>query len=371
LVVYDGGGTVPPALAIAQRLVARGHEVSTLGPATLHARFEQAGSRYSRYARVAEWDDSRGRAYEDQEAAFLDLLGGMNLAEDVLAEVAARQPDVVVVDCMLGGAICALERTHAATAAFVHVLYQPWVSAWGATYLSVGPTREALGLAPLRGEPPLALLEHVDAALLLTAAELDFPGEVAANCRYVGPVFDDDPSARDWRNPWPDGDDRPLVVVSMSTTYQHQERALAAVLAALADLPLRVLVTTGHHLRLDEVQAPPNATLLTWIPHRRALADAVLVVTHAGHGTVVAALAQGVPLLCLPLGRDQHFNAERVAALGAGEVLPADTDPAEIRLAVETLLSCTRHRQAAQAMARAIAGYGDGAQAIHELEALL
>ena len=157
----------------------------------------------------------------------------------------------------------------------------------------------------------------------------------------------------------------------MSTTYQHQERALAAVLAALADLPVRVLVTLGPHLRPDEVEAPPNAAVLTWIPHRRVLADASLVVTHAGHGTVVVALAQGVPLLCLPLGRDQHVNAERVVALGAGEVLAADADPAEIRLAAETLLASARHRRAARAMARSIAGYGDGAQAIQAVEALL
>ena len=187
LIVYDGGGTVPPALAITRGLVARGHQVATLGPAALQTRFEQAWRPAVIRGMPAsqEWDVTRGRAYEDQGAAFLDLLCGMDLAEDVLAEVEARRPDVAIVDCMLGGAICACERAQVTTAAFVHVLYQPWVSQWGASFFDVEPTRKALGLPPLDVEPPLGLLEHVDAALLRHRRGADLPGEIAANGRYV------------------------------------------------------------------------------------------------------------------------------------------------------------------------------------------
>ena len=42
------------------------------------------------------------------------------------------------------------------------------------------------------------------------------------------------------------------------------------------------------------------------------LPHAALVVTHAGWQTINAALADGVPLVCVPDGRDQPDNAARV-----------------------------------------------------------
>ena len=59
-----------------------------------------------------------------------------------------------------------------------------------------------------------------------------------------------------------------------------------------------------------------------FVPHGEVLPHASLVVTHAGMGTVMSALSHGVPLLCLPLGRDQFFNAAMVERLGAGRALP-------------------------------------------------
>jgi UDP:flavonoid glycosyltransferase YjiC (YdhE family) len=52
---------------------------------------------------------------------------------------------------------------------------------------------------------------------------------------------------------------------------------------------------------------------------------------------VLRALAHGVPLLMLPLGRDQHLNAGRVAQLGAGIELEGDAPPEKIRNELERL----------------------------------
>jgi UDP:flavonoid glycosyltransferase YjiC (YdhE family) len=48
------------------------------------------------------------------------------------------------------------------------------------------------------------------------------------------------------------------------------------------------------------------------------LREAAVVVTHAGHGIVMKALAADIPMLCMPMGRDQNDNAARVVARGAG-----------------------------------------------------
>ena len=55
----------------------------------------------------------------------------------------------------------------------------------------------------------------------------------------------------------------------------------------------------------------------------RAVADAELVICHAGHGTVSASLLAGKPLLLLPLNIEQRMLSVRVVESGAGLAAPA------------------------------------------------
>jgi UDP:flavonoid glycosyltransferase YjiC (YdhE family) len=107
------------------------------------------------------------------------------------------------------------------------------------------------------------------------------------------------------------------------------------------------------------------------MPHGAILPYAAAVVTHAGHSTVMAALADGVPLVCMPMGRDQHTNAERVAALGVGRAISSDAPSAEIRDALHEVVTNESYRHAARRMAAAITDLGRGERAVSELEALL
>ena len=87
--------------------------------------------------------------------------------------------------------------------------------------------------------------------------------------------------------------------------------------------------------------------VLAFGDHDRLLPECALVVSHGGLGTVLRALAHGVPLLILPLGRDQAFNASRVEALGAGIALPLDASPQRIHAALGALGSDASFRAAA------------------------
>lgn len=101
------------------------------------------------------------------------------------------------------------------------------------------------------------------------------------------------------------------------------------------------------------------------------LPEAELVITHAGLGTVMAALRHGIPLLCLPLGRDQFGNASWVQSKGVGRTLPADADVGVIIAAVESLLAPeAAERMAARDMARIFEGYGGADTAADALEEL-
>ena len=94
------------------------------------------------------------------------------------------------------------------------------------------------------------------------------------------------------------------------------------------------------------------------------------MITHGGHGSVLRPIRAGVPVLCLPMGRDQPDNAARVEARGAGLTLSPDASPDDIREGLRRLLTENAFRAAALALGREIAAASDQADAVEELEML-
>ena len=92
------------------------------------------------------------------------------------------------------------------------------------------------------------------------------------------------------------------------------------------------------------------------------------MITHAGLGTTMAALGHGVPMVCVPMGRDQFFNAEQVQRMHVGRMLMPDADANTIADAARHVLADESHQAAAQCMATNIASYGGCPQAVQALE---
>jgi hypothetical protein len=118
-----------------------------------------------------------------------------------------------------------------------------------------------------------------------------------------------------------------------------------ALLAAVEGLDRPVLLTTGGDLDLGPV--PAHVTVKRWVPQLEALADAALVVCHGGSGTVLGALAAGLPLVIAPMFSDQFPNSQAIAEAGAGLV----TDAHGLRAAIETVLATPTYRAAAERIA--------------------
>jgi MGT family glycosyltransferase len=142
------------------------------------------------------------------------------------------------------------------------------------------------------------------------------------------------------------------------------------ILDALGVLDVRAVATTGRPLAGRAVRAPANVGVTEFVPHALVLGETDLMITHAGLGSVAAALSFGVPLVCTPLGRDQPLNAERVAKLGAGVALDGEPEPDDIARAVEHVLSDPSYAKAARAIAEEGAAEGGPAAAAAELESL-
>src|SRR5204862_4232854 len=177
-------------------------------------------------------------------------------------------------------------------------------------------TRVEVGLPPVRDLP--GLMARADRILVCSSPSYDFgSGSVPANVCYVGPQLEDHPGEGPGGR-WAGEPGRPLVLVGLSSTVMRQERLLQRAAGALGQLPVRGLVTTGPAVDPEVIAAPPNVTVTRWVRHADVLPHCSAVITHGGHGTVMKALIAGVPLVVVPLGRDQPDNAARVLRAGAG-----------------------------------------------------
>jgi UDP:flavonoid glycosyltransferase YjiC (YdhE family) len=101
------------------------------------------------------------------------------------------------------------------------------------------------------------------------------------------------------------------------------------------------------------------------------MAEVSAVITQGGHGTVNRALINGLPLLVLPMGRDQSDNAARVEANGAGLRLPPTASKAEIAAAAHRLIKEPHFRQAAIRLGDAIRADIDGDRLVREMVAMI
>jgi UDP:flavonoid glycosyltransferase YjiC (YdhE family) len=104
------------------------------------------------------------------------------------------------------------------------------------------------------------------------------------------------------------------------------------------------------------------------VRHADVLPHCSAVITHGGHGTVMKALIAGVPLVVVPLGRDQPDNAGRVVYAGAGTRLRKNATASALRTAVSRVTDDPRYRAAARHMAARLASERDDNRVVDELE---
>ncbi len=410
---WEGGGNVPPMLGAVRRLVARGHSVRVLGDHAMRTDVAAVGGTFvewrrapNRPDRTAASDFLRDWEAEGPGGDLIRVLDGICIgpsaayAADTIDELRRRAADVVVTSDLLFGPMMAAEAMDTPLALFgpnvsvfvpipgipplgpgimpptteEEIAHAEGVRAWFAEVMAgqlpvLNAARAGLGLRPLQScfeQPARAQL-----VLLATSRAFDFPAETLPPAiRYVGPLMDQPNWVGSWTSPWQPGDTRPLILVSLSSTFQNQTATIQAVLDAATKLPVRVLVTRGPALVGAPLNIPANAVAVDSAPHDEVMREATLVVTHCGHGTVMRALAHGRPMLCLPMGRDQNDNAARVVACGAGLRLTPNADVATIRAALTSLLQDPSYADAAAHLGRAISDAEPDDALVGEMEEL-
>lgn len=164
------------------------------------------------------------------------------------------------------------------------------------------------------------------------------------------------------------GRTRPLVYVSLGNVFSQPSSLWQVMLAALTELDVDALVTTGG-TDPDDLGAPPaNVRVERYVPQSHVLPRCAAVVCHAGFNTLIGAFAHGLPAVCLPLAADHPINARRCAEAGAGLncanapaldprgplVDPATLRPGDVACAISRLLDDPAFTNAATRIASEI-----------------
>jgi UDP:flavonoid glycosyltransferase YjiC (YdhE family) len=346
LFTFMGGpGHLQPLLPIAVAAKDAGHTVAVAGRASVLPAAEALG--LDVFATAADRDRAPERTPLvpvdlEKEARDLRVGFGLHLAREhapAVGELCEEwAPDVLVCDEVDFGSLIAAEGLGLPHASVVVLLTGSMLRRAGLE-ASLDTVRGEHGLPP---DPGLEMLRRY---LVLAPVPPSFRD----------PALDEPATLHAFRpgEPAPAvvATDPPTVYFTLGTEFNLESGDLfERVLAGLGELPVQVVATVGSELDPAALGTPPqNVRVERYVPQSEILARASAVVCHGGSGSVLGALAHGLPLVLLPMGADQPENAERCAALGAGRALDVvAATPDDVRDAVSAVLSDPSYRAAAE-----------------------
>lgn len=212
-----------------------------------------------------------------------------------------------------------------------------------------------------------ALFQRAPILLYLTAEPFEYPrSDWPENVRAIGPgpwaVPGEAPA---WLQELP----RPRVLVSVSSELQDDDAILRAALDGLAGEPGSLILTTAAH---DPAAFPPpneRVRVAQYLPHAAMVPHVDVVISHGGMGSTQRALANGVPVVVVPWGRDQMETGRRAERSGGGVLLPRGSlSPTRLREAVQEALA---KKAGAERVAAAFGAAAGARRAVELLEGLL
>ncbi|HYX50449.1 MAG TPA: glycosyltransferase, partial [Ktedonobacteraceae bacterium] len=189
------------------------------------------------------------------------------------------------------------------------------------------------------------------AVITQTPKEFDFPGiPWPAQFHYAGP-FHDDEGREPVLFPWEKLTDKPLIYAALGTLVNGLRDVYKHILEAVEPLEgVQVVLSVGKNIDSANLgPIPSNTIVVRSAPQIELLKRAALCITHAGLNTTLESLAQGVPMVAIPIGYDQPGTAARIAHHGTGEFIEVDeltTD--RLRGLIEKVLQDRSYRERAK-----------------------
>jgi zeaxanthin glucosyltransferase len=401
-------GHIHPFAALGRELISRGHRVTYLQMADLEEKIRSEGIDFEALGSI---DHPRGSLPVSLKA--LGQLKGLSalrftvkaverttvmVCRDAPDAIRRRKIDALLVDQMepAGGAVAdhlgipfvticnalAINRDPIAPPPF-----SPWTyraSGWAKARNIIGYTISdwlthpvARVVAEYRAKWKLPALASPDdsfsrlAQICQMPREFDFPRvALPDHFHYVGPLRR---PQRQMDFPWERLDGRPLVYASLGTLQNAREPVFRCFAEACKDLGVQLVVSHGGGLTEAQAASLPGAPLaVPYAPQDQLLGRTQLTLTHAGLNTVLDSLAQGVPMVAVPITYEQPAIARRVEWHGCGASIELSRLNAErLRRMLIGVMENARHREAAARMQRGISTAGGVERATLLIESAL
>ena len=408
---FPGTGHINPMTALARRLQQRGHSVVIFGIADVESRVRAAGVEFCQIGHsdyppgtLQKLDDRLGQLHGLATFKFtverVRSTALMILRDGPDAVRRANIEALLVDEADMGGTVAEhLGLPFVSIACFPPLIKdnripafcfgwpagQDWLSRLrnelgfkllsrvaAPIYAAVNRQRKAWGLPELNSSTD-ALSKLAQIAQL--PAALEFPvRNLLPVVHYTGPFVDARQRPKidfDWRLLDNRKAGPPLIYASLGTLQNGSDQVFRIIAEACAGLSAQLVLSLGGGLDPAGLgPLPGDPIVVKFAPQLDLVKRAAAVITHAGLNTVLESLAEGVPLVCIPMGNDQPGVAARVAARGAGVVIPRrKLNVRRLHSAVRSVLEDESYRRAArnlQAAMRHIDGLDRAADIVED-----
>ncbi|WFU69936.1 glycosyltransferase [Bradyrhizobium sp. CB2312] len=395
-------GHLNPMLAIANILIADGHEIAFLTGTVFRARVEASGARFFALPKGADFDlrDILSVVPELKtiapgpewlrlacERIFVDAVPAQN--QGLYESLEHFQADIIIGDDMFFGVLPMLlgPREARPPIALCGTSFPHWTRDDGApNFLGLPPATteeqrrqyaviadeydanvdlpvlrslnrvlKPFGVRPVTRPLFHSVIELADTYMQLSVPSFEFPRRFPPTVHFVGtpPIIRDQVPLPAWADEL-DGS-RKVVLVTQGTVANHNFGLLIVpTLKALANEPDVLVVVTAGGRPVDAIPGPipSNARVASYLPFEWLLPRVDVLVTNGGYGSVNQAMSFGIPLVTAGMTEDKADVNARVAWSGVGINLATnEPTPEALREAVRTVLDRPAYRMRASRMA--------------------
>lgn len=173
---------------------------------------------------------------------------------------------------------------------------------------------------------------------------------------FVGPLHKQQ-SRNKTAFPWERLDGRPLIYASMGTLQNGLDWVFKTFAEGCAELNAQLVLSLGGNLDPEKFSGlPGDPVVVRFAPQLEVLQRCSVCITHAGLNTALEALAQGVPMVAVPITNDQPGVAARIRWTGTGKMLSLKKlTSRSLHQAVREVLTSPLYREQARQVKREIA----------------
>jgi UDP:flavonoid glycosyltransferase YjiC (YdhE family) len=334
-------GHLMPHLAVAEELRRQGHTVVVHAEQDARPWLARSTCEFVPHATPLRDPFLRATTREQSIAAFTRVAA--EIAPETVRLIEERNIEAALVDSIHVGAAIAAEASNIPWASLAT---SPWETDVGFAdspvhAVSTAAIRIPLGLDPAPGS---SYQQTLSARCHMLPWPHEFSGNATpAAAAAIGPLSwsPGEAAVPDWVVSL--GADRPLVVVTVPSWVVPAwedlvAQCVATMIAALGGLPADAVLGIGDYPRPERI--PSNVRVERFVPHDALVPRATALVTHGGWGSISRGLAAGIPMVVIPFGGDQPYNAQQCDQCGVGAYLPPElADPETLASAIDELIA--------------------------------